>query len=156
MPVNQITNVAGAATQTAPAYPGQVIMEFVNGTSAALTVGTLVQSVTFTATPASWKVIKSTTAADFKLVGIVVGGKAPGLTVPIGTVAQVCVEGICQANFKVSTVKGTVVIQSTATAGISKSANAVVAGKTIGWVLQTVTIATPFPVTKAWIYVHKM
>lgn len=140
MPINQLTDPN--APDTLLANSGTVLETYVNGTTTTLVVGELVQIVTSFTGTGPVKVVKASKTGNFLTIGVVVGGKGPGRTVPKGTIAQVCVLGVCQALFAAGTITaGHLVIVSTATSGLCKTAAGATLGKTYGVVLQTKTIA---------------
>jgi hypothetical protein len=89
----------------------------------------------------------SSTTADNKLVGPVVGGSTDlsansSTSVPSGKVATVQRLGVCQILCDATTTAGQVLIQSAATAGCAKTTGTAVLGQTIGVCLQAVTISS--------------
>jgi hypothetical protein len=92
-------------------------------------------------------VIPSSTTADKLCLGVIVGGETVhdgnGLTIPPGGVAQVMTFGICQVLCDATTVEGTSLIQSAATAGCAKDGSGtLLVGGVIGTCLQAKTISS--------------
>ena len=84
---------------------------------------------------------KSTTTADFRMVGIVINAPTGGY-VP-GSIVQVVVKGWCLALFDANnTVVNNLALQSTTTAGTLTNNAAATLGKTMGVVMEAVTIAS--------------
>jgi hypothetical protein len=158
------------------AYAGNVTIMAINGDTVALPMGTLVEVVTpfagpssppYSGTPAPFLVKRSATTADFMLLGVVTGvvpttgpatqTAASSNSVPVGGVAEITIDGLCQIIMDDTgggvTVKDNIA-QSTITAGEgATSTSTATAGKTIGQVLQTVTIASGNALV--WAYIHK-
>ena len=157
------------------AYAGNLTIMAINGDTVALPIGTLVEIATpftgptsppYSGTPAPVNVIRSSTTPDFMLIGVITGtvpttGPATQTataqnSVPIGGVCEVTVDGICQIIMDDTgggvTAKDNIA-QSTITAGQgATSTSTATAGKTIGQVLQTVTIASGNALVWAWIH----
>jgi len=163
------------AGQNQPANTGMMIFEY--GLDPALTakvpLGTLMELEAYAPSPAitgdgsyNYPIIQpSSETADLLLVGVVVGGPSLGHSpyLPAGAtgspggpvMAMVCVEGICQVLSSNTTTVGHALIQSTTVAGAAEDSGGTTAtaGKTIGTVLQAVTISSGTALV--WAYIHK-
>ena len=95
---------------------------------------------------------KSATSGDHGLIGVCVGGSAPGATPSIGGLVMVRVLGLCQVIVNNTTVVNGSLIQST-TAGVLKYTATAVLGETLGFALEVVT--SPATPTKIWAWVGK-
>jgi hypothetical protein len=150
-----LPNPTGAGYFNLPSIGGLELEVQVDSSQAtALPLGSLVEIVNYTgpgtgarSTPPTIKA--SSTTADFKLLGIVTAGgnseDANGVvSVAAGQVAKVAVIGsVVQALFDANnTTAGHLAVQSTTTAGTCTDSATATAGKTVGVILQAVTIAT--------------
>ena len=165
MPNAQLTNPAGAGYFDAAVIGSLMLeVEIASTVSGNSPVGTVVEvSSPFTGPgttnpPAVPTVIPSSTTADFKCLGVIIGGQSPnsnsGGSVPPGKIASVQVLGIAQVLCDATTVAGQALIQSAATAGCAKTtASAVAPGQGIGVCLQAVTIASGTALV--WALIHK-
>lgn len=146
-----LVNVALDPTITAGILAGTLVeIEAFSGVNTGDVGGSTGPSSTYTPP----YVQPSATTADFYLLGIAVGGSTLGNSVsgytagPLvaaipGGIVQVCVFGICQALFDAhNTTAAHVATQSVTTAGTCLDASSAVASKTVGTVLQTVTISS--------------
>lgn len=96
---------------------------------------------------------KNTTTADFLLVGVVVNAPTGGYTP--GSLVQVCVHGLAQVLMDANnTTAGHLAIQSATTAGTGTDSATATLAKTIGTLLETVTISTGTALV--WCLVGKM
>jgi hypothetical protein len=154
MPTDQLVNPL--AEENEDASYGRVVltMQYDPAASGNLVNGNAVCFEDLT-TPSTGPVLikKTTTTADFRMLGIVVdaptGGYAPGSAV------QVCVEGFCLALFDANnTVVNELGLQSTTTAGTLTVSSTATLGKTMGTILEAVTIGSGTALVP--FYVHKM
>jgi hypothetical protein len=154
MVLGLLPNPTGAGyfdSESYGAYKQQyIILSTVSGNSP---LGTLMEFVSpytgpgTSATPTLVNVQPSSTTADYKLVGPVVGGAnnlvANGATsVPPGKLATILRAGVGQILCDATTTAGNPLIQSAATSGAAKTNATPVAGQTIGVALQAVTISS--------------
>lgn len=149
-----ISNPAGS--DGLEASVGSLTIQAINGDTVALSVGMIVEAITpfagggpsYSTNGPPFTVKRASTSADFLLVGVVssVGLSAGQTTFAVGAVLTIVVVGIASILMDDTgggTTAGDVVVQSTITAGNGKdNGTTQVAGKTIGTVLQTVTIAS--------------
>jgi hypothetical protein len=154
MTITMLPNPTGAGYYNDVSYGAirlqAVILSTVTGPTP---VGTLMEVVTpYTGPgtsnpPTLINVQPSSTSADYKLVGVLVGG-ATGETansatsVASGKVCTILIAGFAQILCDATTTAGNPLIQSAATAGAAKTASTVTAGQGIGTALQAVTIST--------------
>ena len=153
MPTGQLTNAQGAGYFNA-VVNGNVTLdvEIDSAVSGSSPIGTLVELEAYagpgTSNPPTVPLVKpSSTTADFKPLGVIVGGQSAnsnsGTAVPPGKLANVCVLGIAQVLCDATTTAGQAMIQSAATAGCAKTTGSAVApGQGIGVCLQAVTISS--------------
>lgn len=134
------------------------------------TVGELVEAKTYTpptvpgdglSTPPF--VRKANKVANFKGIGVCVGGSSLGENPVVGGLCMVMTEGPATVIFAEPTTAGDLVIVSTATSGYGKQTATPTEGKTFGFVLETTKIVTPttpttpktpYPPTLVYCYVH--
>jgi hypothetical protein len=95
---------------------------------------------------------KSAASADFGVIGVCVGGSAPGSTPVAKGLCLVRVLGLTRVYVNNTTVLYGPLIQST-TAGVLKYTATAVLGKTVGFALQVLT--TPAAATLCWAWVAK-
>lgn len=151
-PVNQLVNTLGQSGET-PGTGGFVMqMEYDSSQSGNLVDGTVVAIEANNSGP-PFLIKKVTTTPDFLMWGVVVdaptGGYAPGASV------SVLVEGVAQVLFDANnTTQGHLAIQSSTTAGTCTDSATATVGKTLGTILQAVTIASGTALV--WVAVHKM
>ena len=167
MTIGLITNPAGAGYfDTTPYgnYHSQyVILSTVSGSSP---VGTLMEIVTpYTGPgtsnpPTVINVQPSSTSADYKLAGVLVGGGTQraangSSSVPAGQIATILRMGVAQILCDATTTAGNPLIQSAATAGAAKTASTIATpGQCIGIALQAVTISSGTALV--WALIDKM
>ena len=143
----QLIGNPGGDNSESPGDIGQTYVQVINGDTVTLTSGTLVEAITpFTSSSTTFTVKRSATSVDNMLIGVVAGA-----SIPVGGAGRVTTEGIVSATFDGATTAGHVAIQSTSTAGDCHDTASVVAGQTIGMVLQTIGSAGA-----AFVYVHKV
>ena len=150
-----LPNPTGAGYYNLPSIGGlEVEIEVDASQATPLPVGSLVQLKPYSgpgtnprSTPPT--IIASATTADFELLGIVTGGgnseDANGVvSVAAGQVAKVAVIGsVVQALFDANnTTVGHLAVQSTTTAGACTDSATATVGKTVGVILQAVTIGS--------------
>jgi hypothetical protein len=153
MTIGVLPNPTGAGYYNAVSY-GNYHSEFeiLSTVSGNTPVGTLMEVVTpytgpGTSNPPTLVNIQpSSTTADNKLLGPVVGGSTGRLanaatSIPPGSTATILRLGIAQILCDATTTAGSLLIQSAATAGAAKTASGVL-GQTIGTALQAVTISS--------------
>jgi uncharacterized protein involved in propanediol utilization len=151
MPVNQLVNTLGQSGET-PGTGGFVMqMQYDPAASGNLLSGNIVAIETGTTTP--WLIKKATTTPDFLMWGVVVdaptGGNTPGSS------TTVLVEGIAQVLFDANnTTAGHLALQSSTTAGTCTDSATATLAKTLGTILQTLTISSGTALV--WVAVHKM
>lgn len=93
----------------------------------------------------------TTTTADFLTAGIIIGGSSLGSIPVVGGLVMLAVEGCCQALFAATTTVGHLGIISTTAGNLTDSATATL-GKTMGTILQSVTISSGTALV--WIHAH--
>jgi hypothetical protein len=154
MPNAQLTNPKGAGYFNAAIEGGlNLDFEIDSAVSGSSPIGTVVEIENFagpgTSNPPTVPLVKpSSTTADSKVVGVIVGGQSANSNsgtggVPPGDIANVRVIGIAQVLCDATTTAGQPLIQSAATAGCAKTTgSAVTAGQGIGICLQAVTISS--------------
>ena len=153
MPNAQLTNPAGAGYYDAVVDGGLTLdFEIDSTVSGSSPIGTVVELENYagagTSNPPTVPLVKpSSTTADSRTLGVIVGGQSPnsnsGGSVPPGKVCSVKVLGLAQVLCDATTTAGQPLIQPAATAGCAKtSGSAVTAGQGIGICLQTVTISS--------------
>lgn len=99
------------------------------------------------------QVILTTTTVDFTHVGVVIGGSAFGVAPVLGGLVMVATEGVVQALFDANnTTAGHLANFSTTTAGTCTDSATATLGKTMGVILQTVTISSGTALV--WIHAH--
>lgn len=153
MPTASATNPTGAGYFNLPVIGGLIIdIEIDSSVSGNSPIGTLVELKGYSgpgtgarATPPT--VIPSSTTGDKLCLGVIVGGETVndgnGTTIAPGSVAQVLISGVAQVLCDATTVVGTSLIQSAATAGCAKDGTGtLVVGTVIGTALQAVTISS--------------
>ena len=99
------------------------------------------------------QVILTTTSVDFTHCGVVVGGTSWGSIPVVGGLVMVATEGVVQALFDANnTTAGHLANFSTTTAGTCTDSATATLGKTMGVILQTVTISSGTALV--WIHAH--
>ena len=149
-PAKTLTNPLAEEGESA-SYNGLVMeIQYDSAATGNLVSGTLVAIETGSG---PFVVKKATTTPDFLMLGVVVD--APTNGVAPGGVATVLVEGITQALFDANnTTAGHLALESSTTAGTLTDSATATLGKTMGTILQTVTIASGTALV--WIYLHKL
>ena len=153
MPTATATNPTGAGYFNEVVNGGLIMdVEIASNVMGNTPIGTLVELAAYTGPGTNPRsvpptVIPSSTTSDKLVLGVVVGGEGihdgNGTSIPPGGVAQVMVTGICQVLCDATTVEGTSLIQSAATAGCAKDGSGtLVVGTVIGTALQAVTISS--------------
>jgi hypothetical protein len=94
---------------------------------------------------------KSATTADFGVIGVCVGGSAPGSTPVAKGLCMVRVAGLARVYVNNTTVLKGPLIQTT-TAGVLKYTATAVLGKTVGYALQVLTTPAAATLCFAWIW----
>lgn len=151
-PVNQLTNPLAEESESASNGGVVIVVEYDSSQSGNLINGTLV-AIETEASDTTILIKKATTTPDFLMLGVIIdaptGGYAPGAA------CHVLVEGRVDALFDANnTTAGHLAIQSSTTAGdLTDSATATV-GKTMGTILESVTISSGSALVP--IYLHKM
>lgn len=160
MPESYVANVAAANNQQ-PTYNVRYETYVWNPSSSATpALGQVVKLLTTTVnpvgdgayTPAYCDVIAHG-SLTFTQVGVVVGGTTWGVAPVVGGLAMVAVEGLCQVLFDANnTTSGHLALQSSTTDGTATDSATATLGKTLGAILQTVTISTGTALV--WCHIH--
>lgn len=151
-PANQITNTLAEEGEAQVMGHHEMECQYDSAASGNLLNGTVV-AIEVSDTGPPFLVKKVTTTPDFLMLGVVVG--APTLGVVPGGPVQVLVEGVTQVLFDANnTTHGHLALQSSTTAGTATDSATATLGKTLGVILQTLTISSGTALV--WVYVHKM
>lgn len=153
MTIGVLPNPTGAGYYDAASYGNQHVQIPLDSTISGNTpVGTLMEIENYAgpgtgARPTTPLVQPSSTTADNKLLGVLVGGQqttgGTSTAIAPGALGTICVLGVAQILCDATTTAGQLLIQSAATAGAAKcDASAPAVGQSIGVCLQTVTISS--------------
>jgi len=153
MPVNQLTNFSGEENESQTIGHFELICQYDSSQSGNLVNGTLVAIESLSSSTSPILIKKATTSPDFYMLGVVVnaptGGVAPGGAV------EVLTHGVVQCLFDANnTTAGHLALQSSTTAGCLTDSSTATLGKTMGTILQSVTISSGTALV--WVLVGKM
>lgn len=151
MPTNQLVNTLN---QSGDGFGTGALVEYFEYDSAQsgnLLNGNVVAIETGTTTP--WLIKKVTTTPDFLMWGVVVTAPTGGYTP--GSAVAVLIRGVAQVLFDANnTTAGHLALQSSTTAGTCTDSATATLAKTMGTILQTVTISSGTALV--WVAVGKM
>jgi len=151
MPVNQLINTLNQSGEGYETGAFLQVMEYDSAQTGNLLNGTVVAIETGTTTP--WLIKKTTTTPDFLMWGVIVLAPTNGYTP--GSACYVVTEGITQVLFDANnTTAGHLALQSSTTAGTCTDSATATLAKTLGTILQTLTISSGTALV--WVAVHKM
>jgi hypothetical protein len=152
MPVNQLVNTLGQSGETNGTGSFQMVMEYDSAQSGNLLTGNVVAIEANNVGP-PFLIKKTTTTPDFLMWGVVVDAPTGGYTP--GSAVSVLIEGVVQVLFDANnTTQGHLALQSSTTAGTCTDSATATLGKTLGTILQAVTISSGTALV--WVAVHKM
>jgi hypothetical protein len=152
MPVNQLVNTLGQSGETPGTGSFQMQMEYDPAQSGNLNNGNVVAIEANNVGP-PFLIKKVTTTPDFLMWGVVVDAPTGGYTP--GSSCSILVHGVVQVLFDANnTTQGHLAIQSSTTAGTCTDSATATVGKTLGTILQAVTISSGTALV--WVAVGKM
>ena len=150
MPVNQLTNPLAEEGESASYGHHEIEIVYDSAASGNLLNGNV---VVIEPTNIPFVIKKNTTTPDGFLLGVVVGAPTGGYTP--GSVVQVLTYGIMQVLFDANnTTAGHFAIQSSTTAGTATDSATATVARTLGVILQTVTISSGTALV--WVLVKEM
>ena len=151
-PVNQITDPLSEENEAQVIGHFELECVYDSAASGNLTNG-MVVAIEVSDTGLPFLVKKATTTPDFLMLGVVVNAPTGGV-IP-GNVVSILTEGVCQVLFDANnTTHGHLALQSSTTAGTATDSATATLAKTLGTILQSVTISSGTALV--WVYVHKM
>lgn len=164
MPFADSNNALGAGNEK-PRYGGAILIYAATKTTLPK-VGSIVALKPFTipspnddwtgTAPTLAYAIKCPDSAGGRMIGVCVGGAIGGTTPVAGGTVMVQSEGIANVLFFASTTAEHYAIINTAHNGLGKDSSTVVAGSTLGVILQTKTITTVVAGSPVTCYIHKV
>lgn len=141
MPTNQLVNPLAEESEAASYGGFTQYFQYDPAQSGNLLNGTVVAIETPLIAGGTALIKKVTTTPDFLMLGVVVAAPALGYTP--GSSVEVLREGVAQVLFDANnTTAGHLAIQSSTTAGTCTDSATATLGKTLGVILQAVTIAS--------------